>query len=286
MKGANASSALSVSHGSRQQWRFRRRTRLQLFRTLPFNRMARRLRIIRCSPTLAAEVALQRLYAGTCREERSLNRRPATQQWRRITTGPAPRDPRSTPAAEVAHASTGNAANGSVATYRPFGDTPSPLDATISNATNLSAGTATQWQPDSGLTLSLTGAPGITPVFGGIVAELRLNDTSHLPIRARPAGTFSDGIVAVWAEYDFFRVPSQVVCAFVPLVPARPLTLSRLPDHCWSPVSSTGDASQPDCLQSCGRHHHQRSLCSRRHQPDQQTLAKQSRPLTTGYSRA
>ncbi len=174
-----------------------------------------------------------------------------------------------------------NAANGSVATYLPF-LTTSPLDATISNATNLSAGTATQWQPDSGLTLSLTGAPGITPVFGGIVAELRLNDTSTFTIRVPPAGTFSDGIVAVWAEYDLLSRAQSGSLRFRTVGSGATATLSRLgPDHCWSPVSSTWDgvASQivytpADVTTING------VFALGATQPDQQTLAKQ---LITSY---
>ncbi len=43
-----------------------------------------------------------------------------------------------------------NSSNGSLATYQPY-LTTSPLDARISNTFNLSAGTTTQWSPDSAL---------------------------------------------------------------------------------------------------------------------------------------
>ena len=136
-----------------------------------------------------------------------------------------------------------NAANGSVATYLPF-LTTSPLDARISNTISLSAGTTTLWQPDSGLTLSLTGAPGITAVSGGIVAELRLNDTSTFTTRVPPAGTFSDGIVAVWAEYDLLSRAQSGSLRFRTVGSGATSTLSRLgPDHCWLPVSSTWDGA-------------------------------------------
>jgi len=137
-----------------------------------------------------------------------------------------------------------NITNGSLATYQPY-MTTSPLDARISNTFNLSAGTMTQWSPDNGaFNLALTGAPGITTVSGGIVGELRLNDTSTITARVPPAGTFSDGVIAVWAEYDLLSRAQSGSLRFKTVGSGATAVLSRLePDHCWLPVASSWDST-------------------------------------------
>ena len=174
-----------------------------------------------------------------------------------------------------------NAANGSGATYQPF-LTTSPLDARISNTISLSAGTTTLWQPDSGLTLSLTGAPGIAAVSGGLVAELRLNDTSTFTTRVPPAGTFSDGIVAVWAEYDLLSRAQSGSLRFRTVGSGATATLSRLePDHCWLPVSSTWDGAAGQIVYSPADLTTINGVFALGAvQPDRQTVARQ---LITSY---
>jgi len=143
-----------------------------------------------------------------------------------------------------------NIANGSLATYQPY-MTTSPLDARISNTFNLSAGTMTQWSPDNGaFTLALTGAPGTT-VSGGIVGELRLNDSSTLTARVPPAGTFSDGVFVVWAEYDLLAHAQSGSLRFKTVGSGATAVLSRLePDHCWLPVVSSWDSAASQIVYS------------------------------------
>ena len=136
-----------------------------------------------------------------------------------------------------------NASNGSGVSYQPF-LSASPLDARVNNTFSLSAGTTTLWQPNIDLTLRLTGAPGITAISGGIVAALRLNDTSSFTTRVPPAGTFSDGIVAVWVDYDLLSRAGSGSLRFRTVGAGATATLSRLqPDRCWLPVNSTWDAT-------------------------------------------
>ena len=174
-----------------------------------------------------------------------------------------------------------NAANTSNASFQPF-LTSSPLNARISNTINLSAGTTTVWQPDSGLKLSLTGKPGITAVSGGLAAELRLNDTSTFTTRVPPAGTFSDGIVAVWAEYDLLSRAQSGSLRFQAAGAGANATLSRLgPDRCWLPVSSTWDGAASQIVYSPADLTTINGVFALgATQPDRQTLAQQ---LITSY---
>jgi len=136
-----------------------------------------------------------------------------------------------------------NASNGSSASYQPFLGA-SPLEARVNNTFNLGAGTTTLWQPNIDLTLSLTGAPGMPAVSGGIVSALRLKDAPNFSSRIPPAGTFSDGIVAVWAEYDLLSRAASGSLRFRTAGAGATATLSRLqPDGCWLPVNSTWDAA-------------------------------------------
>jgi uncharacterized protein DUF4214/parallel beta helix pectate lyase-like protein len=174
-----------------------------------------------------------------------------------------------------------NASNGSSATYQPF-LTTSPLDARISNTFNLNAGLATQWQPDSALTLSLTGAPGKAAVSGGIVAELRLKDVSTFTARIPPAGTYADGIVAVWAEYDLLSRSGSGSLRFKATGAGATAVLSRLqPDRCWLPVSTTWNGTEivysPADLTTING-----VFAIGSEQPDRQALARQM--ITSYYS--
>lgn len=171
--------------------------------------------------------------------------------------------------------------NGSLATYQPY-MTTSPLDARISNTFNLSAGTAAQWSPDSAFTLALTGAPGIPTVSGGIVGELRLNDTSTLTARVPPAGTFSDGVVAVWAEYDLLSRAQTGSLRFKTVGSGATAVLSRLqPDHCWLPVASSWDGAAGQIVYSPADATTLNGVFAiGAPQPDRQTVA---RALITSY---
>lgn len=93
-----------------------------------------------------------------------------------------------------------NTTNGSALTYQPF-LASAPLDATVNRTFNIAAGATTSWTAFTDLSLSLTGAPGIVAA-SRVAAALRVRDTSTLATPAPLGGTMSDGIIAVWAEYD------------------------------------------------------------------------------------
>jgi len=136
-----------------------------------------------------------------------------------------------------------NASNGSSASYQPF-LAATPLEARVNNTFNLGAGATTLWQPNIDLTLSLTGAPGIPAVSGGIVSALRLKDAPNFSSRIPPAGTFSDGIVAVLAEYDLLSRAASGSLRLRTVGSGATAILSRLqPDGCWLPVNSSWDAA-------------------------------------------
>lgn len=174
-----------------------------------------------------------------------------------------------------------NAANGSGAGYQPF-LTTLPLGALINNTFNLSANTTASWQPGTSLTLSLTGAPGIQAVTGGIVARLRLADTSSFTARIPPAGTFPDGIVAVWAEYDLLARAQSGSLRFRTVGSGATATLSRLqPDRCWLPLSTTWDSAAGQIVYSPADVTTINGVFALgATQPDRQTLARQ---LITSY---
>jgi hypothetical protein len=99
-------------------------------------------------------------------------------------------------------------------------------------------------EPHIDLTLSLTGAPGIPRCLRRYRVGAAPKDAPNFSSRIPPAGTFSDGIVAVWAEYDVLSRAASGSLRFRTLGAGATATLSRLqPDRCWLPVNSTWDAA-------------------------------------------
>ena len=136
-----------------------------------------------------------------------------------------------------------NAANGSRVKYKPFLTAP-PLDVRVHHTFGLAADTATLWEPDIDLTLSLTGASGIVAVPAGLVAALRLRDAATLIAPAPPAGTFSDGVIAVWVEYDLLSRVTAGSLRLRTTGSGAVAGLSRLdPDGRWLPLSTAWDGA-------------------------------------------
>jgi hypothetical protein len=136
-----------------------------------------------------------------------------------------------------------NASNGSGVGYQPFLTAP-PLDTRINDTFNLSAGATTLWPTGVGLSMRLTGAPSITGVPNGLAAALRLLDTSTLTMPFPPTGTFADGVIAVWAEYDLLSRAQSGSLRFQTVGYGPTARLSRLqPDRCWAPMSTSWDSS-------------------------------------------
>lgn len=134
-----------------------------------------------------------------------------------------------------------NSLNASLVSYQPFLTTP-PLDTRINDTFVLNADTTSQWSTDIGLSMHLTGAPGITGVPNGLTAALRLFDASTLAMPFPPNGTFTDGVIAVWAEYDLLSSAQSGSLRLETVGNGPTATLYRLqPDRSWAPMSTVWD---------------------------------------------
>ncbi len=141
-------------------------------------------------------------------------------------------------------------ANGSRVDVDPFLTTP-PVESRVNRAFALQADTTTVWQPDVDVALSLTGAPGIVSVPTGLAAVLRVRDSATLTSPAPPVGTFPDGVVAVWTEFDLV---SRAVAGSLRLRTSGAgdaATLSHLEaDGTWTTVPTTWDAAGSEVVYS------------------------------------
>jgi hypothetical protein len=136
-----------------------------------------------------------------------------------------------------------NTANGSNVAHEPFLSAP-PLAARVERSFPLTADATTVWEPDLDLALSLTAAPGVAAVSAGLVAALRLHASGTLTAPAPPAGTFADGVVAIWVEYDLLSRASAGSLRFRTAGSGAVAVLSRLDaDGRWHPLATTWDAA-------------------------------------------
>jgi hypothetical protein len=129
--------------------------------------------------------------------------------------------------------------NGSSVAYEPF-LAAAPLDVAIDEAFALAPDGTTAWTAPVGVTLSLDGASGITPVPAGLAAILRLRDTGALALPAPPVGTSPDGVLAVWIEYDLLSRASGGSLHISTIGEGGTVSLARLDaDGQWAPVAAT-----------------------------------------------
>lgn len=138
--------------------------------------------------------------------------------------------------------------NGSQVEYEPFLAAP-PLDIAINDAFELTADTSTFWTSDVGVVVQLDGAPGITTVSRGLVAVLRLRDTSTLTMPPPPVGTSPDGVIAVWAEFNLVSRAAGGTLRIHTVGDGASMALSRLDtEGQWTSVSSTWDATTSEIV--------------------------------------
>ena len=134
-----------------------------------------------------------------------------------------------------------NTSNGSSVGYQPFLAAP-PLGINTNQNVNLTASAATQWQTGLDVTLGLTGAPGIVPVSDGRTGAMRLSDTSSIAMLSPPAGTFADGLFAVWVDYDLSARAQSGSLRMRTSGLGSTARVSRLrPNACWQPVVTSWD---------------------------------------------
>jgi hypothetical protein len=136
-----------------------------------------------------------------------------------------------------------NTDNGSTVTYDPWLSS-SPLDAVVDRTLSLTADTTTTWEASPSVTLTLTGASAASPVAGGRAAVLRLHDAGTLANPMPPIGTFFDGVLVVWVDYDLLSKTASATLRIATTSSEPTATLFRLGDDgLWTEVPSTWDAA-------------------------------------------
>lgn len=135
-----------------------------------------------------------------------------------------------------------NVNNNSSISYMPF-LTSTPLESRINEAINLRAKTSSAWSPDIGLTVRLTGSADAPKISDGLMAALRLTDTSSLEQPLPPSGTFADGVISTWVEYDLLTHTRSGSLRIKTGADGESAQLSRLKtDQCWEPVDTNWNA--------------------------------------------
>ena len=134
-----------------------------------------------------------------------------------------------------------NVENESSISYQPF-LTTAPLETRINEGFSLNADTSSSWSTDIGFSMHLTGSSDTPEISDGLTAALRLLDTSDLTLPFPPNGTFADGLIEVWAEYDLLSQARSGSLRLQTEGQGESAQLSRLQaDQCWEPMDTTWD---------------------------------------------